>query len=309
MSLGFAHQLFANALLVLPVFAPIGVGYCLKRRSFMPDAFWPQVDRLTYFVLLPALIANALATMPLAGGDAGPLVTALLIGLTATSLALYAVCSALRISGADFGPLFHACIRPNGYLGIAAGLAVLGSAGLGPLALVIAVWAPLGLTLATVGFQLSEPVRPVRLAKQVAVNPLVSSVAIGLALNVAGAGPLLSSTRLLETIGQAAVAIGLISVGAALNLRALRSSGPVLAAAVIVGLMAMPAMMAGIGAFFALDEAAIGALVIFAAMPTSPSGFVMARQMGANAPLMGAIISAQTLASILTIALAVTLLL
>lgn len=40
----FMNQLFVNAMLVIPVFAPIIVGVFLKRFTFMQGAFWPQVE-------------------------------------------------------------------------------------------------------------------------------------------------------------------------------------------------------------------------------------------------------------------------
>lgn len=70
----------------------------------------------------------------------------------------------------------------------------------------------------------------------------------------------------------------------------------------------MPLLMAGVGSLFGLSGVTLGALVMLAAMPTPPTGFVMARQMGANASLMAAIISTQTVASVLTIAVVVSLL-
>jgi predicted permease len=309
---GFAAQLLANALVILPVFAPIVVGFLLKRSAFIPDAFWPQAERITYFVLLPALIANAIATGGLALLEAGPLLLALGVGLIATAAALFGLKRVLRISGASFASLFHGCIRPNGYMGIATGLAVLGPAALSPISLVVAVWVPLGLVLAIIAFSShsdSSSISVRELATRLIRNPLVASVAVGITLNGVGAGPFLVEVPLLDVFGRAAVAMGLLAVGAGIDPKMLRASGAMLFGALALGLLGMPAVMLGVGLGFGLEGVALATLVIFAAMPTSPSGFVMASQMGGDAPLMAAIISAQTLASILTIALVVTLLL
>lgn len=308
----FFAQLTANAILILPIFGPILLGVVLKRIALMPDEFWPQIERLTYFVLLPALIANAIATSSFSGLSTGPLLLALLLGIVATVVVLYGAKRVLRMPGVAFGPLFHGCIRPNGYMGLATGFAILGADGVGAISIVMAIWVPLGLALASIGF-LREmdggSINLTELTKRLIKNPLVVSVIIGFTLNGVGAGPFLSETPLLDIIGRAAVATGLIAVGVGLSFKALRKGVWPLACAIALGLLVMPLLMAGIGLSIGLEGAALGALVIFAAMPTSPSGFVMARQMRADAALMAAIISAQTLVSIVTIACVITVLL
>ena len=67
------QPLAANFALILPVFLPIVIGIALRQTTFLQDSFWPQVERLTYYVLLPALIADAIATSPLGELDAAPL--------------------------------------------------------------------------------------------------------------------------------------------------------------------------------------------------------------------------------------------
>ncbi len=41
---------------LVPVAALIALGWLLKRRRFPGDGFWAPAERLTYFLLLPALI-------------------------------------------------------------------------------------------------------------------------------------------------------------------------------------------------------------------------------------------------------------
>ena len=305
-------QLLGNVGLILPVFLPIVIGLLLRRTAFLPDAFWPQAERLTYYVLLPALIADAIATSRLGELAPGRTALALAAGLAAVSCLLYALKAPLRIGGPAFASLYHGCIRPNGYMGIATALALLGPAARPHVSLVVALWVPLGLVLATVVFlreAAGGAVTAGRLLDRLLRNPLVASVAAGLLLNAAGAGPLLREVPLLDTIGRAAVAVGLLAVGAGLDLAALRSSGRALYAAILLGLLAKPALMAGVALAAGLDRTAAAVLVVFAAAPTSPSGYVMAAQMQADAPLMAAVIAFQTAFSVLTMAAVVAALL
>jgi malonate transporter and related proteins len=45
-----------------PIVLLIGLGYFLKRARVLDEAFWPQAERICYFVLLPALFFHGTAT-------------------------------------------------------------------------------------------------------------------------------------------------------------------------------------------------------------------------------------------------------
>src|ERR671914_748120 len=81
----------ANSLLALvPVLALIGTGFAMKARTFLTGEFWPQAEKLCYYVLLPALFiygtANAgLSDLPI--GAMAPVLAGSVV-LTAVGLAL-----------------------------------------------------------------------------------------------------------------------------------------------------------------------------------------------------------------------------
>ena len=64
-------------------------------------------------------------------------------------------------------------------------------------------------------------------------------------------------------------------------------------------LLIMPLCMFIIGRFFGLDKLLFSIVLIFAAMPTAPSSFVLARQLGGDIKLMASIITLQTIFSII----------
>jgi predicted permease len=66
-------------LALLPIVLLIAFGYLMRRRAFLPDAFWPQAERLSYFVLLPCLFVHGLATADLSNVPVGPLAGTLLL--------------------------------------------------------------------------------------------------------------------------------------------------------------------------------------------------------------------------------------
>ncbi|MDA0366885.1 MAG: AEC family transporter [Proteobacteria bacterium] len=290
-------------LLVLAVFVPIVIGYALKRGAFVPDSFWAPAEKLTYYILLPALVINAIATGRLSDLDAWPMFLTVAGTLGAATVVLILARGVFGIAPGTFASIYHGVIRPNGYMGIATCLAVLGPDALPQVSIVIAVWIPAGLILAVYMFARSGSAAPgVRHAwGQVARNPLILSVFIGLFLNAVGAGPFLRDFSALEVIGRAALPIGLFAVGAGVDLAAARAAGRQVLATSAVSLIGLPALVAVLAWALKVEPIGAAALVLYAAMPTSSSGFIMAQRMNADAPLMAGLITFQTAVSIVTI--------
>ena len=57
-----------NAL--IPIAVLIFCGWLLKSRSLLPEAFWGGLEKLTYYILTPALLVHVLAG-PKAGRQSG----------------------------------------------------------------------------------------------------------------------------------------------------------------------------------------------------------------------------------------------
>jgi predicted permease len=146
------------------------------------------------------------------------------------------------------------------------------------------------------------------MAMQVVRNPLILSCVGGLALNVLGIGLPAGVGPILRALGQGAVALGLMAVGAALTLGAL-TARPLLQLAVLgIKLVLVPAVVWGAGLVFGLSGAALSVAVLFMGLPTASSSYIMARQMGGDAPLMAALTTTEHLAAVLTLPVWIALL-
>jgi predicted permease len=60
-----AAMIDAVVLALLPIVLLIALGVLLRRRRFLDEGFWPQAERLSYYVLLPSLFFHGLATAKL----------------------------------------------------------------------------------------------------------------------------------------------------------------------------------------------------------------------------------------------------
>ncbi len=113
-----------------PVGLVIALGWVLKRSGFPGDGFWQPAERVTYYVLMPALIIGNLAGAPVKALDIAPIVAILVTALLLAAAVMMALRRALTDDGPAFTSLFQGAIRGNIYAGMAASVALHGDAGL-----------------------------------------------------------------------------------------------------------------------------------------------------------------------------------
>lgn len=293
-----------------PVFILIVIGWAARAgRIATPEAFG-AVNRFGYFVLYPAFLFTLTASADFSAGGAAPYLVGILGGVLVAILLAVSTRLFFRADGPAFTSIFQGSVRWNGFVLLAAALPLYGQAGLD---LIGIAFGPLVLTMNVVcvmvlsrwGATRAESWRAV--LDQIIANPLILSCAAGLAVNAAGFhdfGPLSSA---LDLLGDAAMPIALICVGAGLDFTALRASGVRVAFASAFKLLAMPAILftavtlAGAGPLAAAVAAGLGAT------PTAAAGYTLAREMGGDAQLVAAIITATTLLSFLTMPLIIGL--
>lgn len=287
---------------LLPTFALIILGYVLLQRRFLPDSFWPGAEKLTYFITFPALLftntakAN-LGSLPLAG------ITGAMLGtIVICSILIIAVKPALKVSPAAFSSLFQGAIRPNTYIGLAVAAALLGEHGLTVTALCVALVVPTVNVLSVLacahwGDNERTP-GILSLLRDVVKNPLLMACVLGILANIAGLGLPPIVGPFLEVLGRAALPVGLLAVGAGLDLRAARHAGIPVGISTVGKLVISPAIAAGLCLALGIPATDMAAVVLYAALPCSASAYVLARLMGGDAPTMASIITVQTLVAI-----------
>jgi len=230
----------------------------------------------------------------------GAAVTIILIAAMALSLFR----RARPIPAARFGPLLQGTVRFNTYLGLAILATLTGAAGIERAALYLAIAVPLVNVLSIMA--LTEPGqsrRPLTLLRTMARNPLILACLGGIALALTGWGLPWGTGRFLDLLAQASLPLGLLCVGAALQPAALRRDGLTLTATGGLRLLLMPALAALIARAFGLTGTEALVLIVFSAIPTAPTSYVLTRQLGGDGTLMAGIVTSQTIAAIATIPL------
>jgi predicted permease len=278
-----------------PLFALIVGGYLLRRWDFPGDAFWPAAERLNYFILFPALLFSSLATAPLDNPALPRLALAVFLGLGIGWVVLLFARRVLGWPAARFGAITQGILRFNTYLGLAAIGSLYGKDGLAMAALMLALMVPLVNLMSVWALTAERGVSLRGLLLPVAKNPLILACLAGALVNLAGFGLPGGTDRLLNLLAVASLPLGLLCVGAALRPQELAGEVPALAWNCALRLLAMPALALAVARLLGLPAMESSILVLFFALPTAPTAYVLTRQLGGDSHLMAGIITLQTL--------------
>jgi malonate transporter and related proteins len=262
------------------------------------------MERLNYWVLFPALLFSSIVSAKLEGGEAARLAAVLVIGDLAIALTVLAARPALRISGPAFTSVFQGSVRWNGYVGLGIASSLLGDRGLALAAVCTAVLVPLNNLMSVYVLSRFAGAKPAPLSQTlrgVALNPLILATVSGGLLLVAGVHPPRPLLETLELLAQATIALGLLCVGAAMDLGQLRRSGVTVVATSAVKLVAAPGAIYGACLLLGLTGDPLTVAVICTAAPLATSAYILARQLGGDAALAANLVTASTLFSLATL--------
>lgn len=292
---------FATAL--TPVLVLILVGLGMKRAAFLPEDAWPGIEKLTYFVLFPSLLIGTLGNQSL-DGVPWPGILVVVVGtlaVAATALALWYRFHR-SLDGPTFTSIFQGGVRFNTYIALAVAQAFFGFEGLTLAAVAAGIMIVLinllcVFVLITHGKTTNKGITPY--GREVAGNPLVLGCAVGWFLSLSGIGLPGITGDIFEMIGRAALPLGLLAVGAALKPEAVAGHAGSIAISSIVQFGLKPAiavlLISGVG----LSGVAAAVILVLFMVPTAPSAYILARQLGGDAETMASIITFQTLLAFL----------
>jgi len=287
---------------IAPVFLAIALGNGLKRISFLSDEGWAAFDRMNYYVFFPALIIHAIAQANFAGELVLDMAITLLGSVGVITVLLLALRPLMSISSASFTSLFQCSVRWNGFVGVGTAMILWGNEGVSLVAIGVAVVVPTVNTLSVVILTHSTgTMKGMRqLVRLLITNPLILACIAGILLNITGIGLPGPANGLADLLGAAALALGLLSVGAGIELAQFRHMGWTMAFGTFASLILMPATIFLFGRLLGISGLPFMALVLIGSVPTAASGYVLARQLGGDAPLMAGLVTSTSLFAMIT---------
>ena len=292
-----------------PVFLLIALGWVLRARGFPGDAFWPAAERLVYFVLFPALLFLTTAAADLGALDLLPMAGALIAAIGATVALTVALRPWLKLGDAAFTSVLQGGIRCNTYVGLAAGSALFGELGLTIMGLVVFVVVTTVNVVSVVALihYGRRAAGPREVIGSVARNPLILACVLGFGSNAIALELPAVAYDTLDILARASLTLGLLCVGAGLELAHLGRTRRAALVTSALKLLVLPAATALACRLFGIDPLSAAAAVLFTAAPISASSYVLARQLGGDATMIAGLITITTIGAVATMPLVLAL--
>jgi malonate transporter and related proteins len=299
---------------LIPTFLIIATGWLCRATNFVSEQHWAGLERATYVLFFPALIIDTLARADLSSvpvlGVGGALMGSILI-MAGFVLAIRPMLERhAGIDGPSFTSVFQGATRWNTFVGLAVAGSLFGQRGIALIAVAIAAMVPLLNLLAFyvfIRFAGRPRQSPWEILRSFAANPFIWSCAIGLLLNQILPPLPKPMMGYIDLLGRAALASGLLIVGAGLDIRRLAKPGLPHWLTVGLKLLILPAIAITLAGWAGVTGDDLIVTIIAASVPTASAGYVLARQMGGNAPLMAEILTLQTLLALVTMPVLISL--
>ncbi|NQY24670.1 MAG: AEC family transporter [Campylobacteraceae bacterium] len=285
---------------LIPVFSLIVIGYFFKRIKFPSYEFWPLADKLTYHVLMPSLLIYKLSSASLKQENSFEFVLSAIITISLVLFALMLINKFYKVEGSSFSSIVQGGVRFNTYVFLALADSIYGDEGLVLAAIILTFIIPFinVICISVFALYVNENKLSLKyLLKSIFTNPLIIACFIGGSINFISLDLPIVVNKILAILSSAALPLGLLSVGFGLIIRDMNSLKFEITISTFAKLILTPLIMYFMAQTFSLNSQMTAILVIFAVLPTAPSSFVLARQLGGDITLMSSVITVQTLLS------------
>jgi malonate transporter and related proteins len=281
-----------NPFFLLPDFALILFGAWLGRHMDLGENFWRGAEKIVYFVFFPPLLFYSINTARFSLREASLYIAAGLTGFVASIALSFLGRYVVKPQPRVFASVVQTGFRYNSYVGLAVAASLFGSPGVALFALMVSFCVPIANFFAV--YALARQ-RKTNLFRELVTNPLVIATVTGLLSNLMGIQLWPPLATVVQRMGNASLALGLLCIGAGLTLRAVDTSRWVIGYYTVLKLMGVPLLMMATSRLFGVALLESQVLSLFAALPTASSAYILATRMGGVGPPVAFIISIQTL--------------
>ena len=280
------------------------LGVAIRQFRWLPDEFFPSVEKFSYFIAFPALLFTGTARLKFEGRMVGELAVATLLPtIIVVGVALLALLFWRGLPDASRSSVVQGAMRPNSYFGIAVSTLFFPpqTASLVMLALALCLPVVNMLSILALACWSGSKADLGKVAKMLGQNPIILSTLAGMIASLSGLALPAPLTSTLDILGKSALALGLVCVGSGLVFSREGLRPVALGLTSVLKLLLMPLVAAWVCLAFGISPAVALAACFYCALPTAPNAYIMARQMGGDARLMASLITLQSLLAAITV--------
>lgn len=299
------YNIIINA--VFPTLILLVLGNVLRRTGFLSSDFWTMVDKLTYFVLFPALLTTKVSQVNLDNVNFYHIFGFIIAYFVILSAIAYGIYHFTATGKNQLSSIYQGIIRFNSYIYFALIGSLWGYKALALSALFAGIVIPIVNVCCILSFANTDGrISVKKVLNNVIHNPLIISAFVGFIVNLY---PILMPEVLfnsLDILAKAALPLALLSVGAAVRIKMLFKNTPSFSLislwlTTLARLLIAPAIAFMLSYILGINDNLRNIMILFAAVPTATSSFILSKQLRGNTEMMATIISLETVLSLFSL--------
>ena len=297
---GFSH--------ILPIFFIAIMAAILKRKFITSEEFWRGLEKLSYFVFTPSIMFNNTANTNLSVAPIIQLTLSLVISSILLGLGLIYFNNRTNGDPLKFTSVFQGSFKFNSLIFLALAQGIYGSKGL-EIAAITSVYMIIFTNFAIVLIynlylvqRKSEGLSNlINICKNVFFTPVILSSFAGFVFNFLDLKMNIVFKLTLTNISNAALTIGIMIVGARIQLALSRENIRYVYICTIGKMFIFPIITILICKIFFLSNSLTQIAVLYSCMPAASSSYIVAKYYGGDTESMVSIITTTTLFSLLSL--------
>lgn len=291
----------------VPVFLVMVLGWWLRRRGMLTGEFVAVANTFNFNVALPVLLFCDISAMDIGAIFNGRFFAFCVVVTVVCFGAIWLGARRFLKDKTLVGSFVQGSFRGSAaVLGVAFIVNIYGDAGYAPLMIMASV--PLYNVLSVVvltfegqGMKGSLGSKLKRAGLDVVRNPLIIGILLGVVWALLPLSMPQIAAKTLSSVGDLATPLALVAIGAGFEGKsAWARLGPAMAGS-LIKLVVQPAVFLPAALLLGFRNQELMALLILLGAPTTPSTYIMAKNMGNDGPLATSLIVATTLLSALTV--------
>ena len=295
--------------IVLPVFLVIALGWGLRWRGFLDQAFLVTANRLVYNVALPLLLFTRISQTDFRQAFNLRLVLGSWLALLLLAALAWLLATMSGAGAPRRGAFAQGSFRGNlAYIGLAIAFYGFGNEGLARAGILMGFLVPILNLFAILVLRWphrgeSKDETKVSWWREIVLNPLIVASALGIVWSSLSVPmpPLLS--RGLDIASAMTLPLALLTIGGSFSWIQLRGTlAPALAAS-LLKIVALPALTLFVLRLAGVEGLDLAIGIVLAATPAATVNPIMASELGGDSSLAGSVVMCSTLLSALTYSL------
>ncbi len=291
---------------VLPILLCLITGKLVTYTPVFREFDWSSLEKVMFWIFLPCLIFRSIIIGEFDVSSSIALAFVFVFAQATTALVSFVHAYLAAASAPTLTTLFQNAVRWNNIIPIAMVSSVYGPSGMAIVAVALAVMVPIANISSIIVleyFRSGHATNATGKFLAVLKNPLILACLAGGAVKLAGVPVFDPVSGTIDILASATLGAGLVIVGASINFSFFSYNRLQIILGAATKLVVMPIIVLICCIAAGIDGVAMAVAVLCGATPTAMQGYIVAKNMGGDAELMGSLIAAEHVLSVITIPL------